>query len=116
MTARSRETSHMTNGVFVALFVGFLALLLGQPPDSALILVAQSAPMPTGAVAQPVSPDNLRVVLLGTAAGPRVDLEQFGAIHSSKREASGFSSIVAAAPPFAWPRLAYRSARSVDCS
>ena len=28
---------------------------------------------------QPASPDNLRVVLLGTGMGPRVNLEQFGA-------------------------------------
>jgi len=77
----------MTKGLLVAISVGSLALLLERPTDSRAILAAQSAPMPTGAVVQSASPDDLRVVLLGTAAGPRVDLGQFGA--STLVEAGG---------------------------
>ena len=69
----------MTKGLLVTISVGYLALSLGQPAESPAVLGAQSAPLPTGSAVRSVPADNLRVVLLGTAVGPRVDLEQFGA-------------------------------------
>jgi ribonuclease Z len=44
-----------------------------------LSLAAQPAPAPSSAVVQSASSDNLKVVLLGTGMGPRVNLRQFGA-------------------------------------
>jgi len=43
------------------------------------ILAAQPAPSPDSAVVPSASPDRLKVVLLGTGMGPRVNLRQFGA-------------------------------------
>jgi ribonuclease Z len=51
------------------------------------MLAAQTAPAPNGAAAQPAAPENLRVVLLGSGMGPRVNLLQFGA--STLVEAGG---------------------------
>jgi ribonuclease Z len=57
-----------------------LSLLLVAPSNhSRVILAAQPAPAPGSAVVQSASPDTLKVVLLGTGMGPRVNLRQFGA-------------------------------------
>ena len=68
----------MTRGSFFAVSVACLSLLLGQSSNSSLVLAKQVAPAQTGAVTQS-SPDNLKVVLLGTGGGPLVNLQQFGA-------------------------------------
>jgi ribonuclease Z len=67
----------MTKGLFFAVSVG--CLLLEQSSDPRVILAAQSAPARSGAVLQSASPDNLKVVLLGSGGGPLVNLQQFGA-------------------------------------
>jgi ribonuclease Z len=69
----------MTKRFIVAGSVGCLSLLLDQSGHSRVILVAQSAPARSGAIVQSASPDNLKVVLLGSGMGPRVNLQQFGA-------------------------------------
>jgi ribonuclease Z len=69
----------MTKGFCFAVSVGCLSLLLGQSSRSRVFLAAQAVPTRSGAIVQPASADNLKIVLLGTAVGPRVDLAQFGA-------------------------------------
>ena len=69
----------MTKRLIVAGSVGCLSLLLDQSGHSGVVLIAQSAPARSGAIVQSASPDNLKVVLLGSGMGPRVNLEQFGA-------------------------------------
>jgi ribonuclease Z len=69
----------MAKGFVVAVSVGCLSLLLEQSFHSRVVLAAQSAPAPSDAVVQSPSPDNLRVILLGSGAGPLVNLQQFGA-------------------------------------
>jgi len=69
----------MTKGFFFAVSVGCLSLFLEQSSHSRVILAAQPAPARSGDVVQSASPDNLKVVLLGSGAGPRVNLQQFGA-------------------------------------
>src|SRR4030095_12280221 len=80
------ETSHMIKGLFLALSVGCLALL-AQPSHSRGVLAAQSATTQSGAVVQSALVDTLKVVLLGSGAGPPVNLQQFGA--STLIEAGG---------------------------
>ncbi len=70
-----------------ALSVGSLLFLLEPSGHGRVMLAAQTAPAPNGAAAQPAAPDNLRVVLLGSGMGPRVNLQQFGA--STLVEAGG---------------------------
>jgi ribonuclease Z len=77
----------MTRGLLLAVAVGSLSLLLEQSGDSRAILPVPSAPARGGAAVQAASPDHLKVVLLGTAVGPTVNLEQFGA--STLVEAGG---------------------------
>ena len=69
----------MTKRLIVAGSVGCLSLLLDQSGHSGVVLIAQSAPARSGAIVQSASPDNLKVVLLGSGMGPRVNLQQFGA-------------------------------------
>jgi ribonuclease Z len=77
----------MAKGLVVAVSVGCLSLLLEGSFHSRVILAAQSAPAPGDALVQSASPDNLRVVLLGSGVGPLVNLKQFGA--STLIEAGG---------------------------
>jgi ribonuclease Z len=51
------------------------------------MLASQAAPASTGVAVRSAPPDNLRVVLLGSGMGPRVNLQQFGA--STLVEAGG---------------------------
>jgi len=76
----------MSRRSLFALSVGSLLLLL-EPSGHDRVLAAQTAPGPNGAAAQPAAPANLRVVLLGSGMGPRVNLQQFGA--STLVEAGG---------------------------
>ena len=69
----------MTKRFIVAGSVGCLSLLLDQSSHPRVVLVAQSVPARSGAIVQSASPDNLKVVLLGSGMGPRVNLQQFGA-------------------------------------
>jgi ribonuclease Z len=69
----------MTKRFIVAGSVGCLSLLLAQSGRSRVVLVAQSSPARGGAMVQSASPDNLKIVLLGSGMGPRVNLQQFGA-------------------------------------
>jgi ribonuclease Z len=69
----------MTKGSFCAVWVGCLSFFCAPPAHPGAIHAAQSAAVQRDAVAPTASPDNLKVVLLGTAAGPLVNLEQFGA-------------------------------------
>lgn len=73
----------MTKRWFFVVAIGCLPLLLearGIPP-------ARSALARGGGVVQSASPDNLKVVLLGSGMGPRVNPQQFGA--STLVEAGG---------------------------
>ncbi len=63
---------------FLALSTGLSLLLLAAPGDAGPVSVRQLAPPATGAVI-PAAPDTLKVVLLGTGAGPPVNLQQYGA-------------------------------------
>ena len=69
----------MTKGLFFAVSVGCLSLLLEQSNHSRVILAAQSAPPRSDDVVQTAPPDSFKVVLLGTGGGPPVNLQQFGA-------------------------------------
>jgi len=69
----------MTKRLIVAGSVGCLSLLLAQSTHRRVVLVAQSALARSEAIVQSASPDNLKVVLLGSGMGPRVNLQQFGA-------------------------------------
>jgi ribonuclease Z len=64
---------------FFAVSVGSVLLFLEPLNHGRVMLAAQTAPAPNGATTQPGAPDNLRVVLLGSGMGPRVNLQQFGA-------------------------------------
>ncbi len=77
----------MIKRLFLSVSVGCLALLLQQSSQSRGVLAAQSTPAQSGAVFQSASPDNLKVVLLGSGVGPPVNLQQFGA--STLIEAGG---------------------------
>jgi ribonuclease BN (tRNA processing enzyme) len=77
----------MTRRSLFAVSVWSLVLLLEPSSHGRVLLAAQTAPAPSGAAVQSGSPDNLRVVLLGTGMGPRVSLEQFGP--STRVEAGG---------------------------
>ena len=77
----------MIKGLFLSVSVGCLPLLLQQSSQSRGVLAAQSTPAQSGAVFQSASPDNLKVVLLGSGVGPPVNLQQFGA--STLIEAGG---------------------------
>ena len=74
----------MIKGLCLAVSIGCLPLFLGHARD---VVAAQSAPGQSGAVVQSASPDNLKVVLLGSGVGPLVNLQQFGA--STLIEAGG---------------------------
>ena len=65
----------MTRRVLFAVPVACLSLCLGQPGGFAVALAAPTSPVRV----EPPSPDTLKVVLLGTGMGPRVNLQQFGA-------------------------------------
>jgi len=69
----------MTKSSIVAASVGCLSLLLDQSSHPRVVLVAQSVAARSGAIVQSASPDTLKVVLLGSGMGPRVNLQQFGA-------------------------------------
>lgn len=69
----------MTKGLFFAVSVGCLSLLLEQSSHSRVVLAAPSSPARSGDIVQSASPDNLKVILLGTGVGPPVNLQQFGA-------------------------------------
>jgi ribonuclease Z len=69
----------MTRRSLFALSFGSLLLLLDASGHDRVRLAAQTAPAPNGVALQPAPPDNLRVVLLGSGMGPRVNLQQFGA-------------------------------------
>jgi ribonuclease Z len=78
----------MSKGLFLAASVGCLPLcFLAQPNASRVALAAQPTPTQSGTVVQAASADNLKVVLLGSGMGPRVNLQQFGA--STLVEAGG---------------------------
>ena len=53
----------MIKGLLLAISIGFLF---------------QSRDLPTGSTLQSSSADNLKVILLGSGAGPRIDLQQYG--------------------------------------
>lgn len=67
----------MTKSLLAAVSLGFVAFL-GQSSQSGLVSVGRLAPPRAGAN-QSASPDILKVVLLGTGAGPLVDQRQYGA-------------------------------------
>lgn len=70
----------MTKRLRWALSVACLPLYFLAPPRvSRVTRAAQSAPTESGVVVPSASPDNLRVVLLGSGMGPRVNLQQYGA-------------------------------------
>ena len=71
----------------LAVSVGSLLLLLEAAGHDRIRLAAQTASAPSGVALQPAAPDSLRVVLLGSGMGPRVNLQQFGA--STLVEAAG---------------------------
>jgi ribonuclease Z len=71
--------SHMSRRLLFALSVGSLLLLLEPSGRARVTLAAQTAPAPDRVAVQPGPPDKLKVVLLGTGMGPRVNLQQFGA-------------------------------------
>jgi ribonuclease Z len=77
----------MATGRFLGTSVGFLALLLAHSNLSRVTIAAQSAPARSGAAVQSASAGNLKVILLGTGMGPRVNVQQFGA--STLVEAGG---------------------------
>ncbi len=62
-----------------ALSVGWLLLFLGQAGHSSVGEVPRARPAASGVVVESEAPNNLKVVLLGTGAGPLVNLQQFGA-------------------------------------
>jgi ribonuclease Z len=69
----------MTKVSLLAASVGCLSVFLEASTHPGVIVAAQSAPQGSDAAAQSASPDNLKVVLIGTGVGPLVNLEQFGA-------------------------------------
>ena len=77
----------MIKSSFLALSAGWLLLVLGQSSHSSATWVPQGPPAGSGAVVKSAAPNSLRVVLLGTGAGPPVNLQQFGA--STLVEAGG---------------------------
>ena len=88
MPRASRGTSYMNKRLRCAVSVGCLPLYLFAPPGvSRVTLAAQSAPTQSGVAVRSASPDHLKVVLLGSGMGPRVNLQQFGA--STLVEAGG---------------------------
>jgi ribonuclease Z len=75
-----RETSYVSKRLLCAVSVGCLALCFLAPSGvSRVTHAAQSAPTQSGAAVRSASPDTLKVVLLGSGMGPRVNLQQFGA-------------------------------------
>ena len=70
-----------------ATLVVAIAFVTMRPESLPTIASAQSSPLPSAAVRQPVPPDGLRITLLGTGGGPLVNLRQFGA--STLVEAGG---------------------------
>ena len=68
----------MIKNSFFAMTAGWL-LLLGQASHSSVNGVPQAPPAASGVVVKPKAPNNLRVILLGTGAGPLVKFQQFGA-------------------------------------
>ncbi len=69
----------MTKRLRCAVSAGCLLLYFLAPPGvSRVARAAQSAPTQSGVAVRSAS-DNLKVVLLGSGMGPRVDLQQFGA-------------------------------------
>lgn len=76
----------MTRRSLFTLSVASLWLLLEPSGQGRVMPVAQTPPAPNGAAVRP-GPDNLRVVLLGSGMGPRINLRQFGA--STLVEAGG---------------------------
>jgi ribonuclease Z len=77
----------MTKGSFGAVVAGSISFLLEQSSHAHVIRAAQSEPPRASGIARSASPDNLKVVLIGTGVGPLVNLEQFGA--STLIEAGG---------------------------
>jgi len=63
-----------------AVSVSCLSLCFLAPHGvSRVTLAAQAAPTQSGVAVRSASPDSLKVVLLGSGMGPRVNLQQFGA-------------------------------------
>lgn len=77
----------MTRYSLIALVAGSLAFLLELSSHGRMLLFAQAVPASADVVARSASQGNLKVVLLGSGMGPRVDLQQFGA--STLVEAGG---------------------------
>ena len=71
----------------LAVSVSSLLLLVAASGHDRVRLAAQTAPTANGVALQPASADSLRVVLLGSGMGPRVNVQQFGA--STLVEAGG---------------------------
>ena len=103
----------MIKRVCLAFSTGCLPLLLGHSRN---VLAAQSPPGQGGAVTQSASPDNLKVVLLGSGVGPLVNLQQFGA--STLIEAGGERLLFdcGRGATLRLTQVGVLSARSVGCS
>lgn len=69
----------MTKGLFFAASLVSLALFPVQSGRSGVTRNGESAPAPGGGAAHSAPSDSLKVILLGTGAGPLVNLQQFGA-------------------------------------
>src|SRR6187431_2154277 len=68
----------MIKGLFFAVSIGSLVLLPGLKRNSTDILSMPRAALSNdvGKISSPA--DNFKVILLGSGAGPRVDLKQYG--------------------------------------
>lgn len=68
----------MSKSLFLAILIGSFLSLFQLSGYRTGALAVQSPSLQTGVVVQPSPSDKLKVILLGSGAGPRVDLQQFG--------------------------------------
>jgi ribonuclease Z len=70
--------SPMIKNLFFAISVVSFLLLPEMSSHRAVALATQSLPLQTGVVSRSSSSDNLKVILLGSGVGPKMNLQQFG--------------------------------------
>jgi len=75
---RLLKLSHMKKNLFIAVSMGSLLLLLQMTTPRHGFSSTQQTALKKDVVFRSSSTDDLKIILLGSGAGPRVDLQQFG--------------------------------------